>query len=350
MRWCAMRHRLRASPTKSPRERAGALFVAHNARFDYGFLKHAFARLQRAFSARVLCTVRLSRRLLSGRVAAQSRQRDRAARTRARRPASGARRRPRPLVIHPGALSRYPSEAIEAAVRRILKTPSLPPQLAAGCARCPARGAGRLSLLRPQCAAALHRQERQPAGARGCAFFLRLPQRDRSAPVERNPAHRVRGNRGRDRCVAARSGARQVAVAGPQPRAAQKGGIGRARAAAVAWAAGVHPGGRCRAGRARAAGSVRSRRSVTRAKRCARSPPSTALCWKMLGLEKRLGPCFARQVQQMRRRMRRAPSLPRCITSDWARHWHATPFHAGHFRARRESASGRCSAIAPMCT
>ena len=42
---------------------AGALFVAHNARFDYAFLKHAFARLQRKFSARVLCTVRLSRRL-----------------------------------------------------------------------------------------------------------------------------------------------------------------------------------------------------------------------------------------------------------------------------------------------
>ena len=42
---------------------ADALFVAHNARFDYGFLKHAFARQQRAFSARVLCTVRLSRRL-----------------------------------------------------------------------------------------------------------------------------------------------------------------------------------------------------------------------------------------------------------------------------------------------
>src|SRR5438874_2046231 len=30
---------------------AGAFFVAHNARFDYGFLKHAFARLDRTFSA-----------------------------------------------------------------------------------------------------------------------------------------------------------------------------------------------------------------------------------------------------------------------------------------------------------
>src|SRR6185437_14364646 len=27
----------------------GCVFVAHNARFDYGFLKHAFARLERAF-------------------------------------------------------------------------------------------------------------------------------------------------------------------------------------------------------------------------------------------------------------------------------------------------------------
>ena len=29
---------------------AGAVFVAHNARFDYGFLKHAFARIERRFS------------------------------------------------------------------------------------------------------------------------------------------------------------------------------------------------------------------------------------------------------------------------------------------------------------
>jgi len=41
----------------------GHLFVAHNARFDYGFLKNEFARLEMAFTADVLCTVRLSRRL-----------------------------------------------------------------------------------------------------------------------------------------------------------------------------------------------------------------------------------------------------------------------------------------------
>ncbi|MBL8512359.1 MAG: GIY-YIG nuclease family protein [Betaproteobacteria bacterium] len=42
---------------------AGKLFVAHNARFDYAFLKNAFRRAGKPFSADVLCTVRLSRRL-----------------------------------------------------------------------------------------------------------------------------------------------------------------------------------------------------------------------------------------------------------------------------------------------
>ena len=41
----------------------GKLFVAHNARFDYGFLKNEFKRLGIDFRARVLCTVKLSRLL-----------------------------------------------------------------------------------------------------------------------------------------------------------------------------------------------------------------------------------------------------------------------------------------------
>ncbi|MGE0798099.1 MAG: exonuclease domain-containing protein [Lautropia sp.] len=46
------------------RERlAGHVLVAHNARFDYGFLKAEFRRLGERFQAEVLCTVRLSRRL-----------------------------------------------------------------------------------------------------------------------------------------------------------------------------------------------------------------------------------------------------------------------------------------------
>jgi DNA polymerase-3 subunit epsilon len=39
------------------------IFVAHNARFDYSFLRTEFRRLDVHFSAKVLCTVRLSRRL-----------------------------------------------------------------------------------------------------------------------------------------------------------------------------------------------------------------------------------------------------------------------------------------------
>ena len=46
------------------REKLGAaLFVAHNARFDYSFLRSEFRRADRRFSAKVLCTVKLSRRL-----------------------------------------------------------------------------------------------------------------------------------------------------------------------------------------------------------------------------------------------------------------------------------------------
>jgi DNA polymerase-3 subunit epsilon len=39
----------------------GAVFVAHNVRFDYSFLKHEFGRLGKKFNPRLLCTVKLSR-------------------------------------------------------------------------------------------------------------------------------------------------------------------------------------------------------------------------------------------------------------------------------------------------
>ncbi len=41
----------------------GRVLVAHNARFDYGFLKSEFSRAGIDFSAQTLCTVKLSRRL-----------------------------------------------------------------------------------------------------------------------------------------------------------------------------------------------------------------------------------------------------------------------------------------------
>jgi DNA polymerase-3 subunit epsilon len=41
----------------------GGLFIAHNARFDYGFLRHEFKRIGKTFRCEVLCTLKLSRKL-----------------------------------------------------------------------------------------------------------------------------------------------------------------------------------------------------------------------------------------------------------------------------------------------
>jgi DNA polymerase-3 subunit epsilon len=41
----------------------GALFIAHNVRFDYGFLRNEFTEAGYTFKAEVLCTVKLSRKL-----------------------------------------------------------------------------------------------------------------------------------------------------------------------------------------------------------------------------------------------------------------------------------------------
>ena len=53
-----------AEVAEEVRERLeGRLFIAHNARFDYGFLKNEFKRAGLDFRATVLCTVKLSRKL-----------------------------------------------------------------------------------------------------------------------------------------------------------------------------------------------------------------------------------------------------------------------------------------------
>jgi DNA polymerase III subunit epsilon len=108
---------------------AGCIFVAHNARFDYGFLKHAFARLEQAFSARVLCTVRLSRRLFP---AAEGHGLD-ALIARHGLPACERHRAlgdARALVAFVrAAYDALPADAVDAAIKRLLRIPSLPPQL-----------------------------------------------------------------------------------------------------------------------------------------------------------------------------------------------------------------------------
>ena len=44
----------------------GKLLIAHNARFDYGFLKAEFGRLDTKYSSDLVCTVKLSRKLYPG--------------------------------------------------------------------------------------------------------------------------------------------------------------------------------------------------------------------------------------------------------------------------------------------
>src|SRR3989475_10987613 len=44
----------------------GRLLIAHNARFDYGFLRREFERAGLKYLSKTLCTVKLSRRLYPG--------------------------------------------------------------------------------------------------------------------------------------------------------------------------------------------------------------------------------------------------------------------------------------------
>jgi DNA polymerase-3 subunit epsilon len=109
----------------------GCVFIAHNARFDYGFLKHEFARLERSFTAHVLCTVKLSRRLFPD---AQGHSLDAViarhglAITDRHRALGDARA----IWAFVQMLYRdLDSATIETAAQRILRISSLPPQLAA---------------------------------------------------------------------------------------------------------------------------------------------------------------------------------------------------------------------------
>ncbi len=107
----------------------GALLVAHNARFDYGFLKQAFARENMAFFAPTLCTARLARELepdlesagldaLSARYGLNGGDRHRAL---------GDARLAHALARH--LVTSFDADTMAAAVKRLLRRPSLPKHL-----------------------------------------------------------------------------------------------------------------------------------------------------------------------------------------------------------------------------
>ncbi len=107
----------------------GALLVAHNARFDYGFLKQAFARAEMGFFAPTLCTARLARELepdlesagldaLSARYGLAGADRHRAL---------GDARLAHALALH--LAKSFDADTMAAAVKRVLRRPSLPKHL-----------------------------------------------------------------------------------------------------------------------------------------------------------------------------------------------------------------------------
>ena len=116
----------------------GHVFVAHNARFDYGFLKNELRRAGVKYTADVLCTVRLSRRLypeaighnLDSLVERHGLHEAFAPETAARTGRHSALGDARAIWRFVQSLYREREAGeIESAVKRLLKIPSLPPQL-----------------------------------------------------------------------------------------------------------------------------------------------------------------------------------------------------------------------------
>jgi DNA polymerase-3 subunit epsilon len=115
------------------RRRLGdAVFVAHNARFDYVFIKNEFRRLGESFSADVLCTVRLSRRLYpeySRHGLDQLRERHQLSMDGRHRALGDARAAWQFIEV---ATHEHSPPVVNDAIKALLKMPSLPPQLSPG--------------------------------------------------------------------------------------------------------------------------------------------------------------------------------------------------------------------------
>jgi len=112
---------------------AGRVFIAHNARFDYGFLRREFDRVGIRFQPRAVCSVKLAKRLYP-----RERGHDLDSLIARHRLACEARHRALPdaqavwqfLRI---AAEEHGAEVLAVAARQVAKQPALPPQLDRAC-------------------------------------------------------------------------------------------------------------------------------------------------------------------------------------------------------------------------
>jgi DNA polymerase-3 subunit epsilon len=293
---------VRAAPTFSSvarevaRRLDGCLFVAHNARFDFGFLKHEFARVGVPFSPRVLCTVRLSRRLdpdadghgLDAVIARHGL--DPGGRHRALGDA-------RALWLFVRKLyATRPASDIEAAVKRLLRIPSLPPQLPPDALDAIPEGPGiylfyGANPLPLYVGKSVHLRDR--VASHFCADWQQESDARLSAEIRRIEVETTAGELGallrESELIKTMLPAHNRAL-----RRKQDAGVmtldddGRpafVRASSVDPA--TVPG---------AYGPYSSRRAMRM--RLQALAAEHRLCWSRLGLERRDGPCFARQLRK----------------------------------------------------
>ncbi|HVF65058.1 MAG TPA: exonuclease domain-containing protein [Casimicrobiaceae bacterium] len=294
---------VRAAPTFASVAReiearlADTVFVAHNARFDYGFLKHEFLRLARPFKSRVLCTVRLSRRLFPeaegghGLDAVIARHGlECAARHRALGDAKALWQFVQALY------ATLPVMAIEAAVKRLLKIPSLPAQLPPDVLDGIPEGPG-VYLFYGDNPLPLYIGKSRNLRERVAAHFtsdwatetdLRL-----SAEIRRIECEPTAGELG----ALLREATLIKALLPAHNRALRRksdAGVMTLRddgTPAFVPAAAYEPGGA-----SPAFGPFASRRSMREA--LSALARDHALCWSRLGIERRIGPCFSRQLKR----------------------------------------------------
>ena len=274
----------------------GTLFVAHNARFDHGFLKQEFARHARPFKPKVLCTVRLSRRLFPDQ---HSHGLD-AVIARHALPV-GERHRAlgdaRALWMFVQAMyAALSADTIEAAVRRLLRIPSLPAQLPPDALEGIPESPG-VYLFYGDNPLPLYIGKSKCLRERVCAHFsgdwrsetdLRL-----SAELRRIEVEPTAGELG---ALLRESILIKMLLPAHNRALRRKAEAGVMVLQDDGCPAFVTVGAIDHRGPLHGYGPFTSRRAMRETLRALAD--EHALCWRRVGLEKREGPCFARQLKR----------------------------------------------------